>query len=200
MNTCPVGIATQDQELRKLFTGDPDHVVNFFRFLAEDLRELMASLGFRTITEMVGRNDLLRVRQDIENWKVKKLDISPLLFRESTSDDVGLFKQIDQDFELEKVLDWKLVSLAEPALKWGEQVFGKFPIANTDRSVGALLSNEISKLYKGNGLPDGSIQVQFKIFCLKRKKPKIISAQLSVTLGYCTRRGRGLFPTGHANA
>ncbi len=79
LNTCPVGIATQDEDLRKLFTGNPDHVVNFFRFLAQDLREVMAELGFRTVNEMVGRADMLRVRQDIDHWKIKKLDLSPIL-------------------------------------------------------------------------------------------------------------------------
>src|SRR6188508_116273 len=90
LNTCPVGIATQDTELRKLFTGDPDHVVNFFTFLAENLREVMAELGFRTVNEMVGRADMLRVRQDIEHWKVKKLDLSPILHRDSPREGVGL--------------------------------------------------------------------------------------------------------------
>jgi glutamate synthase (NADPH/NADH) large chain len=162
LNTCPVGIATQDVELRKLFTGDPDHVVNFFRFLAQDLREVMAELGFRTINEMVGRSDVLRVRQDIEHWKVKKLDLSPLLYRESAGEGVGRYKETEQDFELEKVLDWKLVEAAQPALSYGEPVSANFAIHNTDRAVGALLSNEISKIYKGQGLPDDTIHVKFK--------------------------------------
>jgi glutamate synthase (NADPH) large chain len=162
LNTCPVGIATQDAELRKLFTGDPDHVVNFFRFLAEDLREVMAELGFRTINEMVGRTDMLRVRQDVDHWKLKKLDFSPLLYRESTGDDVGQYKQMEQDFELEKVLDWKLLDVAQPALHQGEPVSAQFPIENTNRSVGALLSNEVSKIYKGKGLSEDCIHIQFK--------------------------------------
>src|SRR5688572_12005388 len=162
LNTCPVGIATQDSELRKLFTGDPDHVVNFFTFLAQDLREVMASLGFRAINEMVGRSDVLRVRQDVNHWKIKKLDLSPILFREAPQHQVGLYKQIEQDFELEKVLDWKLLEFARPALDDGEQVERKFNICNTDRTTGALLSNEISKKYKGQGLPDDTIQFSFK--------------------------------------
>lgn len=162
LNTCPVGIATQDSDLRKLFTGDPDHVVNFFRFLAEDLREVMANLGFRTINEMVGRSDVLRVRQDVDHWKVKKLDLSPILHRETAQDGVGLYKQIEQDFELEKILDWKLLEFARPALDDGEKVERKFNICNTDRATGALLSNEISKKYKGNGLPEDTIQYDFK--------------------------------------
>ncbi|HPM30781.1 MAG TPA: glutamate synthase large subunit [Chryseolinea sp.] len=162
LNTCPVGIATQDSELRKLFTGDPDHVVNFFTFLAHDLREVMAELGFRTINEMVGRADVLRVRQDIDHWKVKKLDLSPILHFEPVREHVGLYKQIEQDFELEKVLDWKLVESARPALDECEPVNAKFIIRNTDRSTGALLSNEISKKYKAAGLPEDTIHFQFK--------------------------------------
>jgi glutamate synthase (NADPH/NADH) large chain len=162
LNTCPVGIATQDAELRKLFTGDPDHVVNFFTFLAQNLREVMAELGFRTVNEMVGRADVLRVRQDIDHWKIKKLDLSPILQREPVREHIGLYKQIDQDFELEKVLDWKLVEAARAALDDGELVREKFIIRNIDRSTGALLSNEISKKYKGKGLPEDTIHFQFK--------------------------------------
>jgi glutamate synthase (NADPH) large chain len=162
LNTCPVGIATQDSDLRKLFTGNPDHVVNFFYFLANDLREVMAELGFRTINEMVGRTDLLRVRQDIDHWKVKKLDLSPILYREPAREHIGVYKQMEQDFELEKVLDWKLVEAAKPALEEGERVQEKFIIKNTDRTTGALLSNEISKRYKGKGLPSDTIKFNFK--------------------------------------
>jgi glutamate synthase (NADPH) large chain len=162
LNTCPVGIATQDEDLRKLFTGNPDHVVNFFRFLANDLREVMAELGFRTVNEMVGRSDMLRVRQDIDHWKIKKLDLSPILMREPVREHVGLYKQIDQDFELEKVLDWKLVEAARQALDEGEPVNERFIIRNTDRTTGALLSNEISKKYKGKGLPADTIHFHFK--------------------------------------
>jgi glutamate synthase (NADPH/NADH) large chain len=162
LNTCPVGIATQDTELRKLFTGSPDDVVNFFTFLANDLREVMASLGFRTVNEMVGRSDVLRVRQDIDHWKINKLDLSPILHREFARDNVGLYKQIEQDFELEKVLDWKLVEAARTALDDQEPIQEKFNICNTDRTTGALLSNEISKKYKGKGLPADTIQFTFK--------------------------------------
>jgi glutamate synthase (NADPH) large chain len=162
LNTCPVGIATQDEALRKLFTGNPDHVVNFFRFLAEDLREVMAELGFRTVNEMVGRADLLRVRQDIDHWKIKKLDFTSLLYREANADGAGQFKQIEQDFELEKVLDWKLAEASKDALDCGNQISASFPIENTNRSVGALLSNEVSKIYNGKGLPEDTIQIRFK--------------------------------------
>ncbi len=162
LNTCPVGIATQDTELRKLFTGDPDHVVNFFYFLAQDLRETMAELGFRTINEMVGRSDVLRVRQDVDHWKVKKLDLSPILHREPSREHIGVYKQIEQDFELEKVLDWRLVEASKSALDECEPVQQKFIIRNTDRTVGALLSHEVSKKYKGAGLPADTIHFNFK--------------------------------------
>ena len=162
LNTCPVGIATQDKELRKLFTGDPDHVVNFFYFLAQDLRETMAELGFRTVNEMVGRTDVLRVRQDIDHWKVKKLDLSPILHREPSREHIGVYKQIEQDFELEKVLDWRLVEASKSALDECEPVQQKFIIRNTDRTVGALLSHEVSKKYKGAGLPADTIHFTFK--------------------------------------
>jgi glutamate synthase (NADPH) large chain len=162
LNTCPVGIATQDSELRKLFTGDPDHVVNFFYFLAQDLRETMAELGFRTVNDMVGRTDVLRVRQDVDHWKVKKLDLSPILHREPAREHVGVYKQIEQDFELEKVLDWRLLEAAKSAIDEGEPVQQKFIIRNTDRTVGALLSNEVSKKYKGKGLPEDTIHFAFK--------------------------------------
>jgi glutamate synthase (NADPH/NADH) large chain len=162
LNTCPVGIATQDSELRKLFTGNPDHVVNYFHFLAQDLREVMAELGFRTINEMVGRADVLRVKQDVNHWKVKKLDFSPILYREATAEGVGQYKQIDQDFELEKVLDRKLVELAHEALDKSAPVSASFNIENTNRSVGALLSNEVSKIYKSKGLPEDTIHFRFK--------------------------------------
>lgn len=162
LNTCPVGIATQDAELRKLFTGDPDHVVNFFTFLAQELREVMAGLGFRTVNEMVGRSDVLRVRTDMDHWKIRKLDLSPILHRENTQQPVGLFKQIEQDFELEKILDWKLLEFARPALDDGEQVERTFNICNTDRATGTMLSNEISKKYKSKGLPSDTIKFSFK--------------------------------------
>lgn len=162
LNTCPVGIATQDSELRKLFTGNPEDVVNFFHLLAQDLREIMAELGFRTVNEMIGRTDVLRLRTNIDHWKIKKLDLSPILHREPPREHIGVYKQIEQDFELEKVLDWKLIEAAKPALEEGELVQNRFIIRNTDRSVGALLSNEISKKYRAAGLPPDTIHFNFK--------------------------------------
>jgi glutamate synthase (NADPH) large chain len=161
LNTCPVGIATQNPELRKLFTGDPDHVVNFFRFLAQDLREIMASLGFRTINEMVGQSDVLKSTGHLNHWKWDKLDLSPIFHKVEVPDHVGIHKQIDQEFELKNVLDRQLIQQAIPALEQANEVRGHFKIANTDRTVGAMLSNEISKIYGSPGLPDDTIHYTF---------------------------------------
>jgi glutamate synthase (NADPH/NADH) large chain len=161
LNTCPVGIATQDEELRKRFTGNPDHVINFFTFLAQDLREIMAEMGFRTINEMVGQVQMLKVRDNIEHWKHKLLDLSPILYKERTGEETGLFKSVPQDNGLLDVLDWKLLEVAKPALERQEVVKSEFGIVNTDRSLGTILSNEISKKYKGNGLPTDTIQFKF---------------------------------------
>ncbi len=160
-NTCPVGVATQNPELRKLFTGNADHVVNFFRFLAEDLRDIMAQLGFRTIDEMVGHSEVLRVRKDVPHWKLKDIDLSPILYQENIAEQIGVFKQIDQDHEIDHVLDWKLLEKAMPALEKSEKVTHAFTINNVNRAVGAILSNEISKKYHGKGLPDNTINFKF---------------------------------------
>ena len=161
LNTCPVGIATQNTELRKLFTGDPDHVVNFFTFLAEDLRSIMASLGFRTVNEMVGRADVLKLHNQIEHWKYKNLDFTPILYKESIPANVGVYKQIEQDHEIDNILDRKLIKAVQPALESAEKVCDKFGINNTDRAVGAMLSNEISKQFGSEGLEEDSVHFKF---------------------------------------
>jgi len=162
LNTCPVGIATQDKELRKRFTGDPDHVINYFRFLAEDLREIMAALGFRTVNEMVGKVEMLKAKQHIDHWKYKTLDLSPILYKEPADDSVGQYKKVAQDHNIEEVLDRKLMDHSKEALEKAQKVSTTFPIKNTDRAVGAMLSNEISKRWKGEGLPDACIQYRFR--------------------------------------
>jgi len=162
MNTCPVGIATQDPELRKLFTGSPDDVVNFFTFLAMELREIMAELGFRTIHEMVGQVDKLKVREDLEHWKWKTLDLSPILHKAHADSSVGLYKQIDQDHGIDDILDRQLIECAQPALEHQQAVSASFPIRNVDRAVGTMLSHEISKRYESRGLPKGTIHVKFR--------------------------------------
>jgi glutamate synthase (NADPH) large chain len=148
LNTCPVGIATQNTELRKLFTGDPDHVVNFFTFLAMELREIMANLGFRTINEMVGQSQLLKVRTDLNHWKLKNLNLAPILYQEYVPASVGTYQQISQDHEIDFILDRKLINdfQQDPAQTY------EYEIINIDRSVGAMLSYEISKIYGKDGL------------------------------------------------
>lgn len=161
LNTCPVGIATQNKELRKRFAASPDHVVNFFQFLAQDLREIMAELGFRTIDEMVGQVDKLKVREDISHWKYNHLDLSKILHKEEAHPDDKLYKNIPQDHAIDDQLDWKLVEAADAALKKQDPVVAEFPVENINRSVGTILSNEISKRYRGEGLPEDTIKFKF---------------------------------------
>ncbi len=160
-NTCPVGIATQNKTLRERFDGRVEDVVTFFQYMAQGLREIMAELGFRTIDEMVGQGQKLKVRQDVSHWKYKNLDLSPVLHVEQPREADGVFNQAQQNHNLEAVLDRKLIQAAIPALEKGEAVSADFPIVNTDRSVGTMLSNEISKVYKDQGLPQ-PMNVKFK--------------------------------------
>ena len=162
LNTCPVGVATQDETLRKRFTGDPDHVVNFFKFITQELREIMAELGFRTVNEMIGQTDYLQQRPVINHWKYIQLDLSKIIYKEPADQDTGLFAQEMQDHGLANVLDWKLLATAKSAIEKGEKVFGEFPVINTDRTIGTIVSNEITKLYKSNGLPEDTIHFKFK--------------------------------------
>ncbi len=160
LNTCPVGVATQDPELRKRFTGDPDHVVNLFRFLVQELREIMADLGFRTINEMIGQIDCLEMRDDISHWKYSRLDLSPILYKEPASQYTGLYNMEEQDHGLSAVLDWKLLEAAKPAIEGKERVAASFAIKNTDRTAGTILSNEITKKHR-YGLPNDTIHFSF---------------------------------------
>jgi len=161
LNTCPVGVATQDPELRKRFAGDPDHVVNFFKFITQELREIMAELGYRTIHEMIGQVDALEMRDDISHWKYEKLDLSAVLYKEPESLYTGLYQQEEQDHGLTDVLDWKLLQAAAPALERKERISASLPIKNTDRTAGTILSNEITKRYRAEGLPDDTIHFNF---------------------------------------
>jgi glutamate synthase (NADPH/NADH) large chain len=162
LNTCPVGVATQDPELRKLFTGKPEHVVNLFRFMAEELREIMAELGFRTINEMVGRVQFLKVKDNLQNWKAKKIDLSGLLHPVTNAKGLTLYNSESQDHGMADILDWKLWEAAKPALEDKTPVFASYDVKNTDRTLGTLLSNEISKIYGSAGLPDNTINFKFK--------------------------------------
>ncbi len=161
LNTCPVGVATQDPELRKRFTGDPDHVVNFFRFIVQELREIMAELGFRTVNEMVGQVDCLEMRDNITHWKYSKLDLSPVLYKEPASIYTPLYQCEEQDHGLSDCLDWKLLAAAFPSIDRKEKTKASFAIKNTDRTTGTLLSNEITKIYRSAGLPDDTVHFKF---------------------------------------
>lgn len=161
LNTCPVGVATQNKELRALFTGKPEYVVNLFSFLAEELREIMAELGFRTVNEMVGQADRLEIRDLDDHWKYSNVDLSALLLKEPMSLDTALFKQEEQDHGIANVMDRRLIELTQPALKNATPVHGEFKITNQDRAVGTMLSNEISKIYLGPGLPEDTIHLKF---------------------------------------
>jgi glutamate synthase (NADPH/NADH) large chain len=161
LNSCPVGVATQDKELRQRFTGEVDHVVNLFKFITEELREIMAELGFRTVDEMIGQSDTLKQRDDIEYWKHKNIDLSRILYKEPNPDNVSLYKTEVQDHGLDGILDWQLLEKAQPALQTGQKVEAEFSIHNTDRATGTLLSNEITKVYKSEGLPQDSINYKF---------------------------------------
>jgi glutamate synthase domain-containing protein 2/glutamate synthase domain-containing protein 1/glutamate synthase domain-containing protein 3 len=162
LNTCPVGIATQDPELRKKFAGKPEHVVNFMFFVAEEVREIMAQMGFRKLEDLVGRSDMLEFGDVSEHWKAKHLDLSPILYRPSVRSDVAIRNVQKQDHGLYKSLDnTKLIAAAEPALEREEKVVGEFPIKNTNRTVGTTLSGEIAKKYGQVGLPDDTITFKF---------------------------------------
>lgn len=161
LNTCPVGIATQDPELRKLFSGRPEDVVNFFTFLAEEMREYMAQLGYRTINEMVGQVQHLKVKEDLDHWKLKTVDFSPILYKAKADKNVGLYKQVAQDHGIDGVLDWELLDSARATLNDKRPTFKTHSLTSVDRSVGTLLSNEISKAYQAKGLPQGTLHYKF---------------------------------------
>ena len=160
LNTCPVGVATQDQELRRLFTGDPAHVVNFFTFLAEDLRRHMARLGFRTVDEMVGRTDKLSPRRDLRHFKASQLDLSRLLHHMPATERTGTYQSVGQDHGLDRALDNELIRIAAPALERGERVEAEIDIRNVNRTVGTMLGQEITRRTGEIGLPDDTIHLR----------------------------------------
>ena len=162
LNTCPVGVATQDPKLRARFTGDPDHVVNFMRFVAQELREIMARLGFRTLNEMIGRTDRLVPWQAIEHWKAKGLDLTPILHQPQAGPEVGRYRQQAQDHGLEKSLDvTALLELCRPAIERGEPVRAELPIHNVNRVVGTITGSEITKRHGPDGLPEDTVRLKF---------------------------------------
>jgi glutamate synthase (ferredoxin) len=162
LNTCPVGVATQDPRLRARFAGSADNVVNFMRFVAQELREIMAKLGFRTLNEMVGRTDRLIPWKAIEHWKAKGLDLTPILHQPEMGADVGRYRQQDQDHGLEKSLDvTKLLEICKPAIERGEKVCAELPIINVNRVVGTITGSEVTKKYGPVGLPEDTIHLKF---------------------------------------
>ncbi|MFG1329234.1 glutamate synthase large subunit [Xanthobacter autotrophicus] len=160
LNTCPVGVATQDPVLRKRFKGTPEHVINYFFFVAEEVREIMATLGFRKIDEMVGRSEVLDQNAAINHWKAKGLDFSRIFAKPDMPPEVGIRHTERQHHPIEKVLDRTLIAKAAPALEKGERVEIKTPIRSVDRSAGAMLSGAVAKAYGGQGLPDDTIHVE----------------------------------------
>ncbi|SHF09889.1 glutamate synthase large subunit [Alkalibacter saccharofermentans] len=162
LNTCPVGVATQDENLRKNFTGKPEHVENFMRFIAEEMREIMAKLGFKTIPEVVGRTDKLRPKENVKHWKAARLDLSQILYQPYVGSDVGRFNTKEQNHDLELSLDMKkLLRMCKPALEDKKPIRAKLKINNIDRVVGTIIGSEITKKYGEEGLPEDTIKVTF---------------------------------------
>ena len=161
LNTCPVGVATQDPVLRRKFQGKPEHVINFFFFVAEEARALMAQLGIRKFDDLIGRSDLLETRKCIEHWKAKGLDFSKIFYQAPMPAAVARRHCESQDHGLDRALDHRLIELAAPALERGEKVAIDMPIRNINRTVGTMLSGEIAQRYGHDGLPDDTIRVRF---------------------------------------
>jgi glutamate synthase (NADPH) large chain len=161
LDTCPVGVATQNPELRKRFSGQPEFVINFFEFIAEEVRELMAQLGFRTMLEMIGHVEALDVRPAIDHWKTHGLDISPILAPPINAYEQTLYQSVAQDHGLAAALDQELIKQARAAIDNAEPVTIDLPIRNVNRTVGTLLGHEVTKRWKGEGLPDGTIDISF---------------------------------------
>ena len=162
LNTCPVGIATQDPELRKNFNGKPEHVINFMHYVAEELREIMAILGFRSINEMVGQSQKINMEDAVKNYKTKGINLSKILYKPDVPKNVSLKNNSKQNHNLEKVIDFKILSEAKLAIEKKVKMSLSYKIKNTDRTVGTILSNEISKLYGAKGLPNDTLKLNFK--------------------------------------
>ncbi|MEJ0027483.1 MAG: glutamate synthase large subunit [Rhizomicrobium sp.] len=161
LNTCPVGVATQDPVLRKRFTGQPEHVINFFFFVAEELREIMARLGFRTLREMIGRTDKLDMVKAVEHWKAKGIDLSRLLYQPVPKPGIAIYQVEQQNHNLKTVLDRDLIAAAKPAIESGQPVRLERTIRNLDRTVGAMLSGQVARRHGHAGLPEDTIVVRF---------------------------------------
>jgi glutamate synthase (NADPH/NADH) large chain len=186
LNTCPVGVATQDPVLRKRFTGTPEHVINFFFFIAEEVRELMAQLGFRTFDEMIGRVDRLDTRRSVEHWKAKGVDLSRLLYQPKPKPGVAIYNCETQNHHLDKAIDLELIEAAKPALERGEPVRIERTIRNVNRTVGAMLSGEVAKRYGHVGLPEDTVAIS-------------LTGNAGQSFGAFLARGVSLTLTGDAN-
>jgi glutamate synthase (NADPH/NADH) large chain len=160
LNTCPVGIATQNPELRRRFAGTPEHVINYFFFVAEEVRQLMAELGFRRIDDMIGRSDCIDTRRALDHWKARGLDYSRLLYRPEPGPGVAIYNCERQDHALDKALDQTLIAQARPALEQGTPVRIEAVVRNVNRTVGAMLSGEVARRYGHGGLPDDTISIK----------------------------------------
>jgi glutamate synthase (NADPH/NADH) large chain len=161
LNTCPVGVATQDPSLRAKFTGQSEHVINYFFFVAEELRQIMANMGFRTVNEMIGRVDRIDMRRALVHWKAKGIDLSKVLHQAQPKQGVAIYNCETQNHHLDKALDNQLIAQAQPALDLGKPVRIEMPIRNVHRTVGAMLSGEIAKRYGHAGLPEDTISIGF---------------------------------------
>ncbi|HSU02052.1 MAG TPA: glutamate synthase-related protein, partial [Nocardioides sp.] len=167
LDTCPVGVATQNPVLRERFSGQADYIVNFFRFIAEEVRELLAQLGFRSIDEAIGQVGALDIAPAIDHWKASGLDLTPILHQASRHGEFGQFEHQDlrntktQDHGLDKALDNELIAIAAPALESGEPVRAQVAIRNVNRTVGTMLGHEVTKRHRGEGLPEGTIDITF---------------------------------------
>jgi glutamate synthase (ferredoxin) len=161
LNTCPVGVATQDPELRRRFNGTPEDVVTFFMFLAEEVRELMAKLGFRTFNEMIGRTDKLKQRRGVDHPKARHIDLARVLHRPNVPAGTKMYQCEKQNHRLERALDHQLIAACKPAIEKGEKVQLDLPIRNVNRVVGAMLSGEIARRHGDRGLADGTIRARF---------------------------------------
>ncbi len=186
LNTCPVGVATQDPVLRKRFTGTPEHVINFFFFIAEEVRELMAKLGFRTFNEMVGQVGKLDTRKAIEHWKAHGVDLSRILYQPEVKPGIGIHHSELQNHHLDKALDQVLVREAAVALETGTPVRLQHPIRNVNRTVGAMLSGEVARRYGHVGLPEDTISVS-------------LTGTAGQSFGAFLARGVSLYLTGDGN-
>jgi glutamate synthase (NADPH/NADH) large chain len=160
LNTCPVGVATQDPELRKRFRGKSEHLISYFTFMAQEVREIMSELGIRKFDDLVGRTDLL-VQREVEHWKAKTLDLSAILHRPENAEHTATCCIEEQIHKIDDIMDRELIRMALPALESKDKVTIEMPIQNADRTVGAMLSGEVARRYGGEGLPDGSIECTF---------------------------------------